>query len=183
MAAIALGHAVMVMVMVMTPVHMRHVDVRLQLIGLVISVHVAGMYALSPLVGWAADRLGRLPVLAAGAGILAVSCVLAGRAAADDVLALGIALFLLGLGWSCTLIAGSTLLVEDVEPGDRPAVQGASDLAMNIAGALGGAMAGLVVALVSYAALCVVALVPVAVLGGLVVLRIRAGSPASTPTG
>ncbi len=66
MAAVAVGHAAMVMVMVMTPVHMSHVEVRLQLIGLVISVHVAGMYALSPLVGWAADRLGRVPVLAAG---------------------------------------------------------------------------------------------------------------------
>jgi MFS family permease len=173
MVAIALGHAVMVMVMVMTPVHMRHVDVRLQLIGLVISVHVAGMYALSPLVGWAADRLGRVVVLGAGAAILATSCVLAARAAADDVLALGIALFLLGLGWSCTLIAGSTLLVEDVEAGDRPAVQGASDLAMNIAGAVGGAMAGLVVSLWSYAVLCAVALVPVAALAVLVVIRAR----------
>jgi MFS family permease len=171
MAAIAIGHTVMVMVMVMTPVHMRHVDVRLQLIGLVISVHIAGMYALSPLVGWAADRLGRVPVLAAGVAILTVSCVLAARAAADDVLALGLALFLLGLGWSCTLIAGSTLLVEDVDAGDRPAVQGASDLAMNIAGAVGGVVAGIVVALWSYAALCLVALVPVVLLGALILLR------------
>ena len=95
------------------------------------------------------------------------------------MLALGIALFLLGLGWSCTLIAGSTLLVEDVEAGDRPAVQGASDLAMNVAGALGGAVAGLVVALWSYAALCLVALVPVAVLGGLILLTTRARSATS----
>ena len=179
MVAIALGHAVMVMVMVMTPVHMRHVDVRLQLIGLVISVHVAGMYALSPLVGWAADRLGRVAVLAAGVAILATSCVLAARRAADDVLGLGIALFLLGLGWSCTLIAGSTLLVEDVDAGDRPAVQGASDLAMNIAGAVGGAVAGLVVAFWSYEALCLVALVPVGVLGVLILLRVRARVSAS----
>ena len=179
MVAIALGHAVMVMVMVMTPVHMRHVDVRLQLIGLVISVHVAGMYALSPLVGWAADRLGRVAVLAAGVAILATSCVLAARAPADDVLGLGIALFLLGLGWSCTLIAGSTLLVEDVDAGDRPAVQGASDLAMNIAGAVGGAVAGLVVAFWSYEALCLVALVPVGVLGVLILLRVRATVAAS----
>ncbi|MFN8167562.1 MAG: MFS transporter [Candidatus Nanopelagicales bacterium] len=177
LAAIALGHAVMVMVMVMTPVHMRHVDVRLQLIGLVISVHVAGMYALSPLVGWAADRLGRVPVLAAGVAIFTVACVLAARVPADDVVGLGIALFLLGLGWSCTLIAGSTLLVEDVDAGDRPAVQGASDLSMNIAGALGGAVAGLVVATSSYAVLCWVALVPVAALAALLLLRRPAPRP------
>jgi predicted MFS family arabinose efflux permease len=99
-----------------------------------------------------------------GVGLLALACVLAARAPADDVLALGVALFLLGLGWSCTLIAGSTLLVEDVDPGDRPAVQGASDLTMNVAGALGGAIAGVIVAMSSYAVLCGVALVPVAAL-------------------
>ena len=163
-ASVALGHAVMVMVMVMTPVHMSHVDVTLQLIGLVVSVHVFGMYALSPVVGWSADRFGRLPVMFSGVALLALACVLAARAPADDVLALGVALFLLGLGWSCTLIAGSTLLVEDVDPGDRPAVQGASDLTMNVAGAVGGAVAGVIVAVSSYAVLCGVALVPVAAL-------------------
>ena len=172
-AAVALGHSVMVMVMVMTPVQMRHVDVRLQLIGLVISVHVAGMYALSPVVGWCADRFGRLPVVAVGVVILTAACVLASRAPADDVPMLGVALFLLGLGWSCTLIGGSTLLVEDVDPTDRPAVQGASDLVMNVAGAVGGALAGIIVAVWSYSVLCTVALVPVATLAVLMVVLTR----------
>lgn len=167
-ASIAIGHMVMVMVMVMTPVHMRHVDVTLQLIGLVISVHVAGMYALSPVVGWASDRFGRPVVLTTGAALLAVSCALAAWAPADDVAMLGIALFLLGLGWSCTLIAGSTLLVEDVDPADRPAVQGASDLTMNVAGAVGGAVAGVLVALTSYTVLCLAALAPVLALAVLI---------------
>lgn len=97
-AIISIGHVVMVMVMVMTPVHMSHVDVSLQLIGLVISVHVAGMYALSPVVGWAVDRWGRMPAAYAGMAILGLSCVVAGMAPADSVLQLGIGLFLLGLG-------------------------------------------------------------------------------------
>ncbi len=175
--AVAIGHAVMVMVMVMTPVHMRHVDVQLQLIGLVISVHVAGMYALSPLVGMAADRFGRRVVIAAGVAILAIACVLGAAAPADDVPRLGVALFLLGLGWSCTLIGGSTLLVEDVDPGDRPAVQGASDLVMNVAGAVGGIVAGVVVAEASYAVLCLTALVPVVALGAYVVVSLRRTPP------
>lgn len=136
-AAIAIGHVAMVMVMVMTPVHMAHVDVRLQLIGLVISVHVAGMYAFSPLVGMAVDRFGRIQVIWAGIVILLVSCVISGISAADDVVTLGIGLFLLGLGWSCTLIAGSTLVTDEVEPRERPSVQGLSDLTMNVAGAVG----------------------------------------------
>lgn len=162
---VAVGHVVMVMVMVMTPVHMAHVDVTLQLIGLVISVHVAGMYALSPVVGWAVDRFGRMPVAVAGLGILAVACAVAGLAPADSVGILGVGLFLLGLGWSCTLIAGSTILTEATEPTERPAVQGLSDLSMNVAGALGGVVAGLVVLWGSYGLLCAVALVPLGVVG------------------
>jgi MFS family permease len=159
--AVAVGHVAMVMVMVMTPVHMAHVDVRLQLIGLVISVHVAGMYAFSPLVGMAVDRFGRIQVIFAGVAILLAACVISGLSAADDVVTLGIGLFLLGLGWSCTLIAGSTLVTDEVEPRERPSVQGLSDLTMNVAGALGGVVAGLIVWLSSYAVLTAVAAIPV----------------------
>lgn len=165
-SAIAIGHVTMVMVMVMTPVHMAHVDVTLQLIGLVISVHVAGMYAFSPLVGAAVDRFGRIQVVFAGIAILLVSCLLAGMAAADDVVLLGIGLFLLGLGWSCTLIAGSTLVTDATDPDERPSVQGLSDLVMNGAGALGGVVAGVVVFASSYAVLCAVAAAPLLALAG-----------------
>jgi MFS family permease len=166
--AIAIGHVVMVMVMVMTPVHMAHVDVTLQLIGLVISVHVAGMYALSPVVGWAVDRFGRVGVIVAGIVILGVACVISGLAPADSVPVLGVGLFLLGLGWSCTLIAGSALVTDDVEPRERPAVQGVSDLTMNVAGAVGGAAAGVIVLVSSYGVLCAAALLPLVALALLV---------------
>jgi len=165
--AVSVGHVAMVMVMVMTPVHMSHVDVSLQLIGMVISVHVLGMFALSPVVGWAVDRFGRTPIIVLGAAILLVSALVSGLAPADDVLVLGVGLFLLGLGWSCTLIAGSTLLTDAAEPVDRPAVQGLSDLTMNVAGAVGGALAGAIVLWSSYAVLCAAAAVPVV---GLLVL-------------
>ncbi len=161
MITIAIGHVAMVMVMVMTPIYMAHVDVTLTLIGLVISVHVAGMYALSPIVGWGVDRFGRMRVVYTGIAILLVSCVVAGLSPADNVVMLGIGLFLLGLGWSCTLISGSTLLVDDVGPVERPSVQGLSDLVMNGAGAVGGAIAGVIVAFSSYAVLCAVASIPV----------------------
>ncbi|MCF8551340.1 MAG: MFS transporter [Candidatus Nanopelagicales bacterium] len=163
--AIAIGHVVMVMIMVMTPVHMAHVDVTLQLIGLVISVHVAGMYAFSPLVGMAVDRFGRIQVIVAGIIILAASSVISGLAPANNIPILGTGLFLLGLGWSCTLIAGSTLVTDSVEPAERPSVQGLSDLVMNTAGALGGIVAGLIMMWGSYGWLCAFSLVPLAALG------------------
>jgi MFS family permease len=165
--AIAVGHVVMVMVMVMTPVHMAHVDVSLQLIGLVISVHVAGMYALSPVVGWGVDRFGRIQVIVVGIVILLAACAISGLAAGSDVRALGVGLFLLGLGWSCTLIAGSTLVTDEVAAPERPSVQGLSDLVMNAAGAVGGILAGLIVLFGSYGLLCAAATLPVLGLAGL----------------
>ena len=165
LAAIVVGHIAMVSIMVMTPVHMRHVDVSLQVIGLVISVHILGMYALSPVMGWLTDRYGRYAVIRLGVLLLLLSALVAGTAAADDAISLGIGLFLLGLGWTATIVAGSTLLAESLDSADRPAAQGASDLMMNGAGALGGVMAGIIIATANYGVLCAVAAIPILLLG------------------
>ncbi len=166
LGAIAVAHTAMVSVMVMTPIHMAHVDVSLTIIGLVLSVHILGMYAFSPLVGLASDRWGRRPILLAGTVLLLAACVTAGTAPADSAIQLGIGLFLLGLGWSCGLVAGSTLLTESVPEAERPGAQGASDLVMNVCAAVGGALAGLIVAFASYGWLTLLAAVPVALLLG-----------------
>jgi MFS family permease len=163
--SIAIGHVAMVSVMVMTPVHMAHVDVTLTVIGLVISVHVLGMYAFSPLVGSLSDRLGRVRVIQIGIITLLLSTVISGFARADDAYTLGVGLFLLGLGWSCTLIAGSAYLSESVDPDFKASSQGASDLVMNLAGAGGGAIAGVIIGTLSYGWLCFFAAIPVSLLG------------------
>lgn len=159
--AIAIGHIAMVSIMVMTPVHMKHVDVSLRVIGLVISVHVAGMYAFSPLVGKLSDAIGRPRVILIAGVVLLASAVIAGTAAANDSTQLGIGLFLLGLGWSGTLVAGSTLLSETVSDHYRSAAQGVSDLVMNLSGAIGGAIAGVIIATLSYGWLCGLSMLPV----------------------
>ena len=164
-AAIAIGHVAMVSVMVMTPVHMAHVDVTLTVIGLVISIHIVGMYAFSPIVGILSDRMGRRWVIQIGVLILLASCLVSGLADAHNSIQLGFGLFLLGLGWSCTLIAGSALLSESVETDLQPSSQGASDLLMNLMGAGGGAMAGIVIGTLGYGWLCLFAAVPILILG------------------
>jgi len=161
---IAVGHLVMVMVMVMTPVHMDVGHSTLQLIGLVISIHVLGMFAFAPVVGILVDRCGRLPMSLTGAAILIGACVIAGTAGPHGTLQLGLGLFLLGLGWSFTLISGSTMVTDAIAAENRPSVQGLSDLVMNVAGALGGILAGLIVVASSYAALCFVAVIPLLLL-------------------
>ena len=165
LGAIVTGHIAMVSIMVMTPVHMEHVDVSLRIIGLVISVHILGMYALAPLVGTLSDRWGRLRVIQTGVGVLIIAAWISATAAADDARTLGFGLFLLGLGWSMTMVSGSALLSDSLPVDDRPSVQGASDLFMNGAGALGGALAGVVLAISGYVAVCAVATIPVVLLG------------------
>ena len=107
LATISVAQLVMVGVMSMAPIHMAHGGAELRLVGIVISFHTAGMYALSPVFGCLADRRGRIPVLAGGAAVLAVAFLVEGTAGPDDVARLSFGLFLLGLGWSAALVSGS----------------------------------------------------------------------------
>lgn len=158
-AALALAHAVMIAVMVMTPLYMHHGGARLEVIGIVVSVHVLGMFALAPLVGWAADRFGRPPVLMAGAAVFFVALFLSGTAPEGASTRIGAGLFLLGLGWSMCTVAASTLLSESAPLDARTDVQGASDLVMGVVAAAAGIVAGLVMDGFGYGALNVFAAV------------------------
>jgi MFS family permease len=149
---VVLGHAVMVSVMAMTPVRMKHHGANLSLVGLTISLHITGMYAFSPLVGWAADTIGRIPVIICGQLILLGAVLLAGLSGRTVPVTM-VGLVLLGVGWSCSMVAGSALLAESVPPLSRPSVQGTSDLLMNLAGAAGGATAGSVLDTAGYGGL------------------------------
>ncbi|WP_433876762.1 MFS transporter [Sinomonas atrocyanea] len=176
-SAVVSAHGIMVAVMSMTPLHLQQVTVggvadggghvgtdSFALIGFVISLHIAGMYALSPLMGWLADRVGRRTVLAAGHVTLLGAVATAALGAASPA-SVTVALVLLGLGWSAATIAGSALLAEAVAPNHRVEAQGVGDAAMGLAGALGGGLSGIVMALIGFPGLAAVAgLISVAVL-------------------
>lgn len=159
-SAMAVGHLVMVAVMAMTPVHILgagHSEAHtLRIVGVVLSLHIAGMFAFAPVTGWLTDRYGRRKVIIGGIVLLLVACGVAGTAGHHSV-QLSVGLFLLGLGWSGTMVAGSTLLSESVPEPIRPSAQGFSDLVMGLAGAAGGALAGLVVAWAGYPTLALLA--------------------------
>lgn len=152
---IAVSHTTMVSIMVMTPVDLGHHGAGLQLIGLVISGHIAGMFAFSPVMGWLADRLGRLTVIGLAAGLLLIAALLAGTAGPNHAQSAA-GLFLLGLGWSAGMVSGSALLTDSVPQPARAAVQGLGDLTMNTAAGIGGAAAGLVMSQAGYGWLNVV---------------------------
>lgn len=154
--AVALSHAIMVSVMALTPVHMSGHGAALSVIGLTISLHIAGMFALSPIFGWLTDAWGAQRTILAGQAVLVLACAIAGTAGHSEV-QITIGLVLLGIGWSMSVIAGAALLTRSLEPEVRPLVQGFSDLSMNLAGAAGGLLAGLVVALRGFDVLTAVA--------------------------
>ncbi|MGQ2911572.1 MULTISPECIES: MFS transporter [unclassified Aeromicrobium] len=163
---IALAHAVMVSVMALTPVHMQDHGAGVEVIGLTISLHIAGMYALSPVMGWLADRWGPARTILAGQLVLVAAVVVAGTSGTSEV-RITVGLVLLGLGWSAATIAGAALLTRSTDPAVRPLVQGLGDLTMNLAGAAGGLLAGVLVAWQGFGTLNAVAgtlVVPVVLL-------------------
>ncbi|MFG2770131.1 MFS transporter [Streptomyces sp. NPDC048350] len=173
LVTVTVSHTAMVSIMSMTPVALSHHGAGIELIGLVISGHIAGMYAFSPVMGWLSDRLGRLSVIGLAVGLLSTAALLAGTAGpSHGQTAAG--LFVLGLGWSAGLVSGSALLTDSVPQAARAAAQGLSDFIMNTAAGLGGLMAGLIVARAGYGWLNLVGaclLLPMAALAVRGVLR------------
>ena len=155
--AISLSHATMVAVMAMTPVHLVDHGASLVIVGFTISLHIAGMYALSPVFGMLADRMGRIPTVLIGQALLAASLLATGLGSEVEGWVI-VGLILLGLGWSAATVAGSTLLTDSTPVESRTRVQGFSDVVMSGSGALGGALSGVVLLLVGYDGLSFVAM-------------------------
>jgi len=161
-ASLALSHATMVAVMAMTPVHLTDHGASLTIVGITISLHVAGMYALAPLFGILADRIGRVQSVLLGQVILLAGVSATGFGAESQVW-VTIGLILIGLGWSAATIAASALVTESSPLEVRTRNQGRSDLAMNLSGAVSGALAGVVLAFGGYSGLSLAAGVLVAI--------------------
>lgn len=170
--AIAASHGVMVAVMAMTPVHLAHHGASLSIIGLTISLHVAGMYALAPVFGVLADRWGRGATILVGQVLLAAALVVA-AAGAQQVASVTVGLVLLGLGWSASTVAGSALLTEASAEDERTKRQGIGDFSMSLVGAVGAVAAGVVLGQIGYAGLALVALLLVVATTALVPLTRR----------
>jgi MFS family permease len=171
LTVLLLANLVMVSVMTMAPMQLEHNGNGLGLVGLVVSVHIAGMFAPSPLSAWLTNRLGGAVAAMAAAVLLIGSCSLAAVGARSSG-SLTIAMILLGAGWNLSLISGSTLLTAGVPAGERPRREGWGEVAMGAAAAGGGAGSGAMMAAGGYqllaaaAAAVAVLIVPIA-LGGI----------------
>lgn len=178
-SAISLSHMVMVSVMSMTPIHMKGMGFDLVIVGFTISLHIAGMYAFSPIFGWLSDKIGRVQTVILGQTIYVAALLIAGFGQ-DDRTLVTIGLFLLGLGWSASTVGGAALLTATLPVEEKTNVQGLSDALMNLSGAFGGAIAGTILAGFMFLGLNLAALVPVfLIVISAAVTRLRRSSAAN----
>ncbi|MFW6075891.1 MAG: MFS transporter [Chloroflexota bacterium] len=184
---IALGASVMIItqivmvgIMTMTPIHMRDHGHGLSATGLVIAIHVAGMFLPSPLTGYLVDRVGRIPLMIAAGITLPASGLMAAMAPTESVPILAIALGLLGLGWNFGLVSGTALITDSTPLETRASTQGSVDVGIALSGAGGGVMSGVVVGSTSYTILSLIggglalALIPIVVMAHSTQAAVRA---------
>lgn len=145
-----LSQAAMVGVMTVTPLHMTDGDQDALVIGAMISLHIVGMYFFSPAIGKIADRISKELLIGVGAVVTALGSEIASHTDAPDATGHIVGLFLIGVGWCGSLVAGSALMTEAFEPEVRVATQATADVLMTATGAAAGVASGLAVEQRSY---------------------------------
>jgi MFS family permease len=152
-AALIAGQATMVLIMTMTPLHLDDHNHGLGTVGLVLSGHVAGMFALAPISGWISQRVGNLRTIFLGTAVLVGASLLAALAPPERYEVLFVALFLLGWGWNLGFVAGSAMLSAGVELAARTRVQGLADAVIWTTSALASLGSGAIVAAAGFSTL------------------------------
>jgi MFS family permease len=167
-AVLAMGaaQASMVGIMGITPVEIGHHGGGPVAVGATVSLHVAGMFAFSPIIGALLDRVGRRPGLVGGAGAsIAGAAITAIGAGSTLVMAIG--LFLVGLGWSASYLATTAVVSDVTGPGERAGALGLLDLVAASAAAVGALASGFMLELIGYASVgwtVAVLLIPVSLM-------------------
>lgn len=176
--AMGSGQLVMTLIMTMTPLHLHDAGHGLGTVGFVISAHTLGMFALSPVSGRLVDRIGPTYVILAGFIGLAAAGVLAALAPAESGTALAVPLFLLGLGWNLTFVAGSSLLTSDASLSDQARMQGGADSLIWSIAAVSSIVSGYVVELAGYVTLSLAGAGAAVLLAAVIAADRRAARPA-----
>lgn len=146
--SMVVSQTAMVAVMTMTPLHMRehgHDGTS----SFVIALHVVGMYGFAPLVGRLSDKWGRLRTILLGASVMVLATSVSAAAGTEPPL-LFVGLFLLGLGWSASMISGTALVTDNVPLNEKVGVQGSVDLVMSVAGGLAAFSSGFIKDMLAY---------------------------------
>jgi MFS family permease len=160
-------------------VYLRDQGHHIHVIGLAASLHLAGMYAASPLTGWLCDRFGRLAMIFAGGLVLIGAVIFAALAPGSDSALVIAAIFLNGVGWNFGFVAGSALLTDSLSRAERVSMQGLADLLAGLMGALGSTAGGMILQAWGFPVLNAVG--AALVLGPLAVTWLRRAALAARP--
>jgi len=156
--AMTAGQVVMVMIMTSTPLHIHHHGSDLGIVGLVMSAHTLGMFALSPLTGRLTDRWGGYRVIMGGMALLGLSALGAAYGPNHSTALLVVVLFALGYGWNLAFVAGSSMLTIGVGSEVRSRLQGRVDSLTWTAGALASVSSGVIYQASDYRAISLIGL-------------------------
>ncbi|MDH5506505.1 MAG: MFS transporter, partial [Anaerolineae bacterium] len=159
--SMVLGQSAMVMVMGITPLHMKDLGF-FDAVPTAYMAHTIGMFAFSILSGRLADRWGRGQLIISGAIILLLSTIIAPMY--PNMFSIVGGLFLLGLGWNFCFVGGSALLADQLSFSERTRFQGYNDLLVSLSAAASSLSSGFIYAGAGYGALnlaaAIISLVP-----------------------
>lgn len=171
-SVLALANVVMVGVMTALPLHLMHLHADLSVVGVIISLHIAAMFAPSPVSAALVRRLGAEgTAVAAGTVLAAATAVVASGSA--SVIAIGAGVLLVGWGWNLALVAGSAILTRSAPERLRLRREGWGEVGMGAAAAGGGAASGIALQLTGFATLALCGCGAAVILVGVAALASR----------
>lgn len=169
--ALVFGHVVMVLIMTMAPLYLKAAGHGLEVIGLVASSHIVGMFLFAPLAGLLVDRIGSLRIIVAGQALLLLSTLAGMVVPSSRALWIGATLFLLGLGWNLGFVAGSSNLTRDIPTADRAVLQGRTDSMIWVSAAAASLLSSVLFSTVGFAGLSAVGAVTILVASSTIAVR------------
>ncbi|WP_157777578.1 MFS transporter [Nocardia terpenica] len=173
LTAMLIAQIVMAAIMTAAPLDIHAHGHGLPTIGMVVSGHTFGMFALAPLTGLLLDRFGARRVIAAGLALLVLSCAATVLASSAGGLVLTANLFLLGYGWNLAYVGGSALITTTLPPLAQLHAQGAIESRIWSASALATLLSTLTFTLGGYSLLSLISLALLTIPS---FLMLRAGS-------
>ncbi len=119
------GYAVMAMAMTATPLAMSHGGLNFSDTAFVIEWHILGMFVPSFFTGHLIARFGVVNIITVGIALMSAAVIVS--TTGGGLLQFWGGLVLIGLGWNCMFVGGSTLLTECYVPSERAKVQALND--------------------------------------------------------